>query len=97
MAVPKLSLLEAQNRSLGARVDVLEAEVTKLKQLKQVLEANAKPTSSTSADWLDSIAGSFANDPGFDEMVELGRQYRESLRPKPPRKRTARKAGNRQS
>jgi hypothetical protein len=26
-------------------------------------------------------AGRFANDPIFDEMVRLGREYRESLRP----------------
>ncbi len=30
--------------------------------------------------WVDD-AGRFADDPVFDEMVRLGREYRESLRP----------------
>jgi hypothetical protein len=32
-------------------------------------------------------AGRFANDPGFEEMVRLGREYRESLRPEQKKKR----------
>jgi hypothetical protein len=31
--------------------------------------------------WWEAHAGRFANDPIFDEMVRLGREYRESLRP----------------
>ena len=28
------------------------------------------------------VIGSFANDPAYDKAMKLGRQYRESLRPK---------------
>lgn len=35
--------------------------------------------------WWVEGAGRFADDPVFDEIVELGRKYRESLRPKPKR------------
>jgi hypothetical protein len=31
--------------------------------------------------WWEEILGSFANDPVYDEAMQLGRQYRESLRP----------------
>ena len=36
--------------------------------------------------WVDD-AGRFKDDPVFDEIVRLGRQYRDSLRPKKRRKR----------
>jgi hypothetical protein len=32
--------------------------------------------------WHRTQAGRFANDPVFDEIVRLGRQYRRSLRPR---------------
>ena len=32
--------------------------------------------------WYINGAGRFANDPDFDEIVRLGREYRESLRPR---------------
>jgi hypothetical protein len=35
--------------------------------------------------WWVTSAGRFADDPVFDEIVKLGRKYRESLRPKPKR------------
>ena len=41
---------------------------------------------------LDEIYGAFENDPIYEEAMRLGREYRESLRPKAARK-TARKAG----
>jgi DNA-binding SARP family transcriptional activator len=103
MAASKLSLIEAQNKSLVAqiemlmaRIEALETEVTQLKQqLAQSLSANGKEARAKSVDWVDQIWGTFANDPGFDEMVELGRKYRESLRPKPSRKKTKKKAASR--
>lgn len=39
--------------------------------------------------WLDD-AGRFANDPVFEEMIQLGREYRESLRPATKKTRRAR-------
>ncbi len=74
MSVSKSSLIES-------RLTALEGELARLKSQL------GKPTES-SEDWLDKTYGAFANDPGFDEMVELGRKYRESLRPKPSRKKS---------
>ncbi len=64
--------------TLKDRVAALEAEVA---CLKVRLEASSK----NSRDWLDRIWGSFANDPIYDEAMRLGKKYRESLRPKPPK------------
>ena len=41
--------------------------------------------------WWEEISGSFANDPAFDEAMRLGREWRESFRPK-TRKRRAKSA-----
>jgi hypothetical protein len=57
---------------LKDRVAFLEAEVARLKER---IEGNSKS-------WTDEIAGAFANDPAFEEAMRLGREYRESLRPK---------------
>jgi hypothetical protein len=35
----------------------------------------------TAADWLDRHAGSFKDDPVFEEIVKLGREFREADRP----------------
>ena len=57
---------------LKDRVAALEAEVARL---KRKLEKDSKP-------WTEKIAGIFANDPAFEKAMRLGREYRESLRPK---------------
>lgn len=67
--------------ALALRVSALEAEVA---QMKEQLAQTAKP----SGDWLDEIFGAFDNDPIYEEAMGLGREYRESLRPKDTRKRT---------
>jgi len=71
--------------ALALRVAALEAEVA---QMKEQLAQTTKP----SGDWLDEIFGAFDNDPHFAEAMRLGREYRESLRPKPRRKSTGKKA-----
>jgi hypothetical protein len=60
---------------LEARVAALEAEVA---TLKAKLEGQA----GAEVPWWKQIRGSFANDPAFLEAMRLGREYRESLRPK---------------
>jgi hypothetical protein len=58
---------------LAKRVSDLEKELTDVKKkLERVPEA---------LPWWMTGTGSFANDPGFDEIVKLGRQYRDSLHP----------------
>ena len=64
---------------LADRVAALEVEVA---QLKTRLDAQDK-----SDPWMEDVWGAFANDPAIEEAMELGRKYRESLRPKPRKRR----------
>jgi hypothetical protein len=68
---------------LERRVRALETEVLELKAAA-VIPNKADPK------WVLAHAGRFKDDPGFDEIVRLGREYREALRPgrkkKPPAK-----------
>lgn len=59
---------------LEERVALLETEVM---QLKQYL----KQDDGLPLVWWQQIAGTFADDPAFDEAMRLGRQYREEQRP----------------
>ena len=65
--------------SIEQRVAALEVEVARL---KQQIEALTKP----SGPWWQEICGSFENDPIYEEAMRLGREYRESLRPKATRR-----------
>lgn len=62
--------------SLEERLAALEVEVA---QLKQRLEGEQPPDA---VPWWKKIVGTFANDPEYDEAMRLGREYRESFRPK---------------
>ena len=64
---------------LEDRVTALEAEVARLKEKLESAANSSKP-------WWEQIAGTFANDPVYEEAMRLGREYRESQRPKAPRK-----------
>ena len=65
------------------RVAALEADVARLKeQLEKAVPSQG--------DWLDEIYGAFENDPIYEEAMRLGREYRESLRPKPRSKQAKR-------
>ncbi len=61
--------------NLAVRVTALEEEFSAFKQSAVKDKSN----------WTDKIFGSFENDPDFDAAMELGRKYRASLRPKPPK------------
>ena len=64
------------------KVAVLEKEIEQLKR---------RPTGrgATGKWWIDQ-AGIFADDPVYAEIVRLGRRYRQSLRPKPRKRRKPR-------
>lgn len=62
---------------LEKRVAALELEVAGLKAC--LTNSTDKPKKK----WWNEIAGAFAGDPAFLEAMRLGREYRESLRPKP--------------
>ncbi len=81
MAVAKLELLEK-------RLESLERE------MKEVRQRLGQPASSE-IPWWEKIAGTFANDPDYDKAMELGRKYRESLRPKTFRKKSGKKSSKR--
>jgi hypothetical protein len=72
---------------LEARVAVLEAKVEQLQRKLKASDPNAKP-------WWEDVVGAFADDPAFEKAMRLGREYRESLRPRPRPKR-AKSAGSR--
>ncbi len=52
-----------------------------LEQVVEQLKAKVEAASPPKAPWWETEAGRFKNDPVFDEIVRLGREYRESLRP----------------
>ncbi len=66
---------------IESRVAVLEAKVEQLQRKLEAVAPDAKP-------WWEHIVGAFADDPAFEEAMRLGREYRESLRPKPRSKQT---------
>jgi hypothetical protein len=63
-------------KELEFRVQQLERVVERL-QSRLVHQVGVNPKGR----WWRDAAGRFADDPIFDEIVRLGRQYRESLRP----------------
>ena len=58
--------------TMEARLSALEREMA---QIKRLLQSRAEP-------WWERIAGVFEDDPVFEQAMMLGRQYRESLRPR---------------
>ena len=58
---------------LEERVAQLEEKVARLLDKREAAEETP---------WWKKIVGVYKNDPEFDEAMRLGREYRESLRPK---------------
>lgn len=75
---------------LAVKVAELEKQISaltdELAQMKQQL-ANGKSIE-TEMPWWEKHWGIFDNDPDYEKAMELGRQYRESLRPKPRKPKT---------
>jgi hypothetical protein len=55
------------------RLTNLEEEVA---QIKQLLQEQHKPQN-----WLDRVLGSMKDYPEFEEVIRLGREFRQSYRP----------------
>ena len=73
---------------LEARLQKLEVEVREIKGPTADLNGQ-KP-------WYDQILGTFDDDPGFDEMVRLGKEIRDQdrgLRPVTRKRAVSRKGG----
>ena len=64
----------ASSSPLEQRVADLEAEVATLKRKLDNLDMTTP--------WWEQIAGTFENDPIYDKAMQLGRKYRQLLRPK---------------
>jgi hypothetical protein len=60
---------------LEKRVDALERE---LRSLKSVVGKKVVGKNKSKGPWWERLAGTFKDDPLFDEMVEAGRKYRRS-------------------
>ena len=60
---------------LEQHVHSLEAQVARLTAELEEIRGPQIP-------WWEKISGSFANDPDFKEAMRLGREWRESFRPK---------------
>lgn len=58
---------------LEERVAILEAEVARLKNQIEHQTESGTP-------WWKKVAGTFKDNPAFDEAMRLGREYRESQR-----------------
>lgn len=67
-------------KTVEQRLEVLEAEVTLLR----------KRVATTGKTGWRAFVGAFQNDPYFERAMEYGRQYRESLRPKAPKRKNSR-------
>jgi hypothetical protein len=59
--------LEARSRQLEARVETLETELAQLRQLLSEVLQKKNP-------WWLKVAGSFANDPTFDDATRFGQE-----------------------
>jgi hypothetical protein len=55
----------------------------RVEQLEKLISKQSMRAQKSDVKWWLDHAGVFANDPGYDEMVRLGRKYRRSLKPKP--------------
>jgi hypothetical protein len=61
--------------TLEQRVEQIEKELAQLKQQVQSKDDQSEQP------WWEKIVGVFADDPDFEAAVELGREYRQSLKP----------------
>ena len=91
MAAVKLAVKVAE---LEKQVSVLTDELAEVK--KQVANGH---TAEEEMPWWEKRWGWFDNDPDYEMAMKLGREYRESLRPKPlkTRKPSAKKAASRKA
>lgn len=63
--------LDNRAQHLENRVAALEAELAQMKQLFAEILQTDRP-------WWMKVAGSFENDPTFDEVVRFGQEWRKS-------------------
>jgi hypothetical protein len=64
---------------MSEELELLEKRVTQLEQ--EVLQLKSNASNGSSQPWWQRIAGRFENDPVYDEIVRLGREYRQAQLP----------------
>ena len=64
--------IQEQTSPLEQRVSTLEKELSEIKQMLAKFSELKSP-------WWLKVAGSFEQDPTFDEVVKLGQEWRESV------------------
>ena len=64
-------------QTIEERLTAVEAELQQLKREKEQNQPQEKHIP-----WWEQIRGGFKDDPHYIEAMRLGREYRESLRPK---------------
>lgn len=47
---------------------------------QQLADLKRRITTNDGRSWIERIAGTFKDDPDFDEIVRLGREFRESVK-----------------
>ena len=60
----------------------VESRLTALEREVACLKAQIAMTPARGNNWIEAIAGTFANDPIFDDAMRLGRKWRQAQRPK---------------
>jgi hypothetical protein len=60
-----------QSTVIEKRLDKLEAEIAQIK-------LTIAEQTTTNQPWWEEIIGSFADDPAFEEAMEIGKKYRQS-------------------
>jgi hypothetical protein len=63
--------IEEYSPQLEVRVASLEADLIQMKQILSEFIQKKSP-------WWSKVAGSFENDPTFDEAIRLGQEWRKS-------------------
>ncbi len=61
----------AEQRTVDERLTAVEKELAELKKRVAHQEKNGS--------WIECIAGTFKDDPEFDEILRLGREFRRSV------------------
>ena len=55
--------------------ETIETRLAKVERELAILKAKAK---TDKTNWIDSVTGSFKNDPEFDEIIRLGKELRDA-------------------
>lgn len=61
---------------MAAKLAELEARVSQIETVLRRMQKSVPP--SDPRPWYDQILGTFDNDPGFDEMIRLGKEIRDT-------------------